>query len=107
MVERRFRELRDQREEKTEEKQPERGNEAYRKELEELQKVDFALVELTLYLDNHPTDMQSIQQFNQLAQLRGQLAYAFEMKYGPLMQYGHSFSRYPWQWIESPWPWQV
>lgn len=110
MVERRWREQREQLVEKPEEKleeNPERGNEAYRKELEELQKVDFALVELTLYLDNHPTDMQSIQQFNQLAQLRGQLAFAFEMKYGPLMQYGHSFSRYPWQWIDSPWPWQV
>ena len=28
-----------------------RGDDAYRRELEELQKVDFALVELTLYLD--------------------------------------------------------
>lgn len=84
-----------------------RVNEAYYRELEELQKVDFALVELTLYLDTHPTDMQALQQFNQLAQKRRQLASEFEMKYGPLMQFGHSFSRFPWQWAESPWPWQV
>lgn len=83
------------------------GDEMYRLELEQLQKVDFALVELTLYLDTHPTDMQAVQQFNQLAQRRGQLAYAFELKYGPLMQFGHSFTRFPWQWPETPWPWQV
>jgi spore coat protein JB len=86
---------------------PRHEEEAYAKELEELQKVDFALVELTLYLDTHPTDMQSVQQFNQLSQRRNQLAYDFEMKYGPLLQYGHSFSRFPWQWADSPWPWQV
>jgi spore coat protein JB len=84
-----------------------RGDENYRKELEELQKVDFALVELTLYLDTHPTDMQAVQQFNQLAQRRQQLANEFEMKFGPLLQFGHSYSRFPWQWIDSPWPWQV
>ena len=84
-----------------------RGDDAYRRELEELQKVDFALVELTLYLDTHPTDMQAVQQFNQLAQRRQQQANAFEMKYGPLLQFGHSNSRFPWQWVDSPWPWQV
>ncbi len=81
--------------------------EAYRRELEQLQKVDFVLVELTLYLDTHPTDMQAIQQYNQLAQKRCAMAEAFELKFGPLMAFGHSFSRYPWQWVQTPWPWQV
>lgn len=84
-----------------------RGDEAYCLELLELQKVDFALVELTLYLDTHPTDMQAVQQFNQLAQRRQQIANEFEMRYGPLLQFGHSFSRFPWQWVDTPWPWQV
>lgn len=83
------------------------GDAAYAAELEQLQIVDFALVELTLYLDTHPADMQAVQQFNQLAQQRAQLAHAFEIKYGPLMQFGHSFTRFPWQWSETPWPWQV
>jgi spore coat protein JB len=85
----------------------ERNDDSYRAILLELQKVDFALVELTLYLDTHPTDMQAVQQFNQLAQRRQQIAGELEMKYGPLMQFGHSFTRFPWQWAESPWPWQV
>ncbi|MFZ0477336.1 MAG: spore coat protein CotJB, partial [Halobacillus sp.] len=35
--------------------------------MEKIQMVDFALVELTLYLDTHPNDFQAIQQFNELA----------------------------------------
>ncbi|TVY07409.1 spore coat protein CotJB [Paenibacillus cremeus] len=75
--------------------------------LQELQAVDFVLVELTLYLDTHPLDGTALQQYNQMAQKRMQLAQQFEMEFGPLMAYGHSFSRHPWQWIETPWPWQV
>jgi spore coat protein JB len=82
-------------------------DEQYYAKLEGLQQLDFALVELTLYLDTHPNDLHALQQFNQLAQQRQQAAYQFEMQYGPLMQYGHSYSRFPWQWTESPWPWQV
>jgi spore coat protein JB len=83
------------------------GDETYRKQLEDLQKVDFALVELNLYLDTHPADMQAVQQYNQLAQRRKQMCYEFEMKYGPLIHFGHSFTRFPFQWPDTPWPWQV
>lgn len=75
--------------------------------LRTLQETDFVLVELTLYLDTHPFDMQAIQQFNQTAQKRQALACEFESLYGPLLQFGHSYSRYPWDWKNSPWPWQV
>jgi spore coat protein JB len=75
--------------------------------LEELQSLDFVLVELTLYLDTHPLDTQAIQQFNQFAQKRQQVAAQYEAYYGPLLQFGHSYSRQPWDWADSPWPWQV
>lgn len=38
--------------------------------LEQLQAVDFVLVELTLYLDTHPQDEESITQFNHYAKER-------------------------------------
>lgn len=72
-----------------------------------LQETDFVLVELTLYLDTHPDDLRAIQQFNQMALARQQIAAEFERQFGPLLQFGHSFSRYPWDWKDSPWPWQV
>jgi spore coat protein JB len=84
-----------------------RNDDTYFNDLKELQIVDFALVELSLYLDTHPMDMQAVQQFNPLVQRRQQIASAFELKHGPLMQFGHSFTRFPWQWVDTPWPWQV
>ncbi|MFK7695965.1 spore coat protein CotJB [Paenibacillus sp. HJGM_3] len=80
---------------------------AYYELLHRLQAADFVLVELTLYLDTHPDDRQAVEQFNQYAQYRAQLAAEYERTYGPLLQFGHSYSRYPWDWKNSPWPWQV
>lgn len=82
-------------------------NEHYYELLKELQSFDFVLVELTLYLDTHPNDVQAITQFNQFAQKRQELACEYEAEYGPLLQFGHSYSRNPWDWSDSPWPWQV
>lgn len=74
--------------------------------LQELQAIDFVLVELTLYLDTHPMDVAAIRQFNQGSAVRQELAARFEASYGPLLQY-RSPSGEPWQWAEEPWPWQV
>lgn len=75
--------------------------------LEQLQAIDFVLVELTLYLDTHPTDYQAIQQFNNCSLERRKLAQQYEQQFGPLLQFGHSYSNYPWDWNNTPWPWQV
>ncbi|WP_040952580.1 spore coat protein CotJB [Gorillibacterium massiliense] len=80
---------------------------AYYQRLQDLQAVDFALVELTLYLDTHPLDPYALRQFNRLSQERQELARRFEELYGPLLQFGRSFSREPWEWSQPPWPWQV
>jgi spore coat protein JB len=75
--------------------------------MEELQAVDFVLVELTLYLDTHPQDQNAVHQFNQYAQQRKKIKRAIESKYGPLQQYGNSYSGMPWNWSSGPWPWQL
>lgn len=75
--------------------------------MEQLQAVDFVLVELTLYLDTHPDDFEAINQFNQFAKERKRLKKIIESNYGPLMQYGNSYSGYPWDWNDGPWPWQL
>ena len=75
--------------------------------IEQLQAVDFVLVELTLYLDTHPDDLEAIKQFNHYAKERKTIKKAFESQFGPLMQFGNSYSGYPWNWNDSPWPWQV
>jgi spore coat protein JB len=75
--------------------------------LEQLQAVDFVLVDLTLYLDTHNHDAEAIQQFNHCAKERKKLKKLIESKFGPLQQFGNSYSGYPWNWDDAPWPWQV
>ncbi|RNB89162.1 spore coat protein CotJB [Brevibacillus nitrificans] len=83
------------------------GDEQYMEMLTQLQAVDFVLCELNLYLDTHPNDANAIEQYNELVQQRWHMANEFETLYGPLMNLGHSYSGYPWQWNDTPWPWQV
>lgn len=82
-------------------------DERYYRLLEELQALDFVLVELNLYLDTHKGDTNAVNQYNQLVQKRWMVVQEFEACYGPLMNFGHSYSGYPWQWNDTPWPWQV
>ena len=71
--------------------------------LHEIQQVDFALVELNLYLNTHPMDQQAIMQFNELVQRSQMLKKNFES----MRNFGESFSPTPWSWSNTPWPWQV
>jgi len=82
-------------------------DERYYQMLHQLQALDFVLCDLNLYLDTHKDDMDALQQYNQYTQQRWALAQEFESLYGPLMHLGHSYSGYPWQWDDEPWPWQV
>jgi spore coat protein JB len=75
--------------------------------MEELQAVDFVIVELTLYLDTHPDDQEAIQQYNSMIKQRKKIKKNFEQQFGPLTSFGGSYSPYPFQWKEAPWPWQV
>lgn len=79
----------------------------YHQLLEQLQAVDFVLVELTLYLDTHPNDQDAINQFNHYLGERAKFKELYESKYGPLLQFGNSYSGSPWDWKDGPWPWQV
>ena len=79
----------------------------YYKLLQELQAIDFTLLELNLYLDTHPKDYKILEQYNSCAQQRMKLADEFQLKYGPLQNFGHFYSQFPWEWSQAPWPWQV
>ncbi|SOB99620.1 spore coat protein JB [Ureibacillus xyleni] len=75
--------------------------------LEEIQAIDFVIVELNLYLNTHPNDLEAIKQFNECSKKSMQLKVEFEKKFGPLMNFGRSYANYPWDLDDTPWPWQV
>ncbi|SNS75983.1 spore coat protein JB [Anaerovirgula multivorans] len=74
--------------------------------MRKIQDVEFALVELQLYLDTHPFDQKALMDFNCYSQQLLMLKQQYDMAYGPLLQYGFSPSPYPWKWLDSPWPWE-
>ena len=41
----------------------------YYSELEEIQAVDFVIVELVLYLHTHPDDLEAVKQYNEYVKL--------------------------------------
>ena len=86
---------------------PKQMPEAYYTLLEQIQAADFVLVELNLYLDTHPGDLDAIKQYNHFSQQSQALKAQFEQQFGPLQHFGQSMSRAPFEWPEAPWPWQV
>ncbi|HET7657901.1 MAG TPA: spore coat protein CotJB [Bacillales bacterium] len=75
--------------------------------MEELQAIDFAIVDLNLYLDTHPNDANAVNEYNRYAQESKKLRQKIESIYGPLQNFGNSFVGFPWNWDEPPWPWQM
>ena len=64
----------------------------------------FALDDVLLYLDTHPTDREAMNYYQQVRRLNQDAVRAYEEVHGPLM-----FDRVNsnnWSWIEGPWPWE-
>lgn len=66
----------------------------------------FAAVDMNLYLDSHPEDKTAVSTYNSFVSQYVKARCAYEKQYGPLTNFGYSPSNCPWQWIESPWPWE-
>ena len=74
--------------------------------MKKLQELSFTLVELNLFLDTHPNNVQARQLYNtysaQMAALREQYFEAF----GPTLNFGVCPAGDSFSWINSPWPWE-
>ncbi|TLS35469.1 spore coat protein CotJB [Pseudalkalibacillus caeni] len=79
----------------------------FRENLKKLQAIDFAMMELTLYLDTHPDDSKAIEQYNEYSEKRKDLKQKVEEEYGPLMLKEKNNKENQWEWSQGPWPWQV
>lgn len=73
--------------------------------MKEIMSIDFTIVELNLYLNTHPFDQRALYLYNCAVQRSQMLRKQYEARYGPLTA-SSSFSKYPWQWVKSPWPWE-
>lgn len=69
--------------------------------LRNLSAIQFALWELHLYLNTHPTDMQALALHEQYKIKYAKCKKEFEEQYGPLTaSRGEGID-----WLKNPWPW--
>lgn len=67
--------------------------------------LNFAALDLNLYLDIFPKDEEMIKKFNEYRKEANKAVGEYEKKYGPLFVNSSASNDFPWRWNESPWPW--
>lgn len=72
----------------------------------QLMALEFAVVELGMYLDTHPDDTEAVALFRDYAQQAAEARAAYEAKHGPL-RLGAAGTGSCWDWICDPWPWDA
>ena len=72
-----------------------------------VQAYEFALFEVGLFLDTHPTDRTALAYFKQYMELKNKAVADFTKIYGPLMMDNADTDMTTWRWIENPWPWEI
>lgn len=68
--------------------------------------VSFAVQEVNLYLDTHPTDQAALSYFQEYNRLRHQALKEFAVMYGPLTIETARGNQQMWEWVNEPWPWE-
>ena len=71
--------------------------------INEIKCLQFAIVELGLYLDTHPEDERGLCLHRKYARELKDLKDKYQKVYGPLTI---NFPCNKWRWIEEPWPWE-
>ncbi len=76
------------------------------KMLTDIDSLEFALIDLNLYLDVYPDDKNAIELFNKYRNEHNQLLYTYQNEYGPILLNSDSLNNMPWMWDNRPWPWE-
>ena len=71
--------------------------------MKKIKSLNFAVIELSLYLNTHPEDERALQLHKKYSEELKELKDKYQKVYGALTIY------YPtnmWNWIDTPWPWE-
>ena len=71
--------------------------------IERIKCLNFAIIELGLYLDTHPDDEKALCLHRKYCKEYRELTDKYQKVYGPLTI---QFPCNKWRWIEEPWPWE-
>lgn len=73
--------------------------------LKDLQKLDFTIYELVLYLDAYPECEEALSMYNHLVCQRSEALAEYEHKCGPISILGNK-STTSWDWVKGSLPWE-
>ncbi len=69
--------------------------------------LDFIVVELTLFLDTHPTDKDAMEYFKHYNRMNNQAKREYSAKFGPLsVSLADAGDCNNWKWALTPMPWE-
>ena len=69
--------------------------------------LDFAIHELVLFLDTHPTNRKALELLSQYREKRQECVALYEERYGAFVVTPKDVpAKDCWKWLESPWPWE-
>ncbi|MGG7057361.1 spore coat protein CotJB [Clostridium nigeriense] len=74
--------------------------------LDKIQKLQFFLVDLNLYLDINPKCEKATADYDKLSCELKKVIWDYEKEYGPLTNFGSAYFQNPEAWVNSPWPWE-
>lgn len=69
--------------------------------------LDFAIHELVLFLDTHPTSQKAMELFEDYKAKRKELMEVYENNFGPYIKTPCNTPKSEcFKWLEGPWPWE-
>ncbi len=71
-----------------------------------LEQVEFALVDVILYLDAYPKCENALEYYHKLLAERDELMDSISRQCGPMTNL-KNVSTSSWQWVDGPWPWHT
>ncbi len=76
--------------------------------MRKIQEVDFAIIDLNLFLDTHPKCQEALDLFTELCATSKSLKNDYQSKYGPIYV-TKSSPTVPFDWVDpcKKWPWEM
>ena len=67
----------------------------------------FAVTDVVLYLDSHPTCENALAYYAKQRKMLEEAVACYNAQYGPLTMLEEDCSENRWTWTEGPWPWEL
>ncbi|BCN29504.1 spore coat protein CotJB [Anaeromicropila herbilytica] len=72
-----------------------------------IHQVCFVLDDIVLYLDTHPTDERALKYYEHYNRIKMEAIHDYSMYFGPLTDDHVNVENNVWEWIVTPFPWEM